>query len=328
VDELDWRFSRNLLKLPPAPKPDLGRELMRGDLALAREAAFELLWQLDELLEPDTRTEGDPVFANFLGKDITIPCEEVEHLQKKQLADLVWIAIQEREHVFFRPINNAIREAAPILAATKDGLAKAGMCSAPSLALALLELYGVLAFDVYLSKVFDKARWMAYEVWRATSPIGSSWRTWEVRRCPQLGEDAAFCEALADVPLDRFRPWLKAHMEGFEAWTLEACLEIEFSRAAALRLQLELMGSEPSVSGAGPGSMPEPTNLEDNALAVLLQHPDWTNIQIAEELSCNPKSLSRKSFVRFRAARAAQAEGRSDIQTGFRDLNGNVDAAR
>jgi hypothetical protein len=45
---------------------------------------------------------------------------------------------------------------------------------------------------------------------------------------------------------------------------------------------------------------------EQQALAILVRHPHWTNKQIAKEVDVHEKTLSRKSWILFRKARAAQ----------------------
>ena len=54
--------------------------------------------------------------------------------------------------------------------------------------------------------------------------------------------------------------------------------------------------------------------LENDAKAMLVIHPDWTNIRLAEELGCHPKTLS--GFKEFRAFRKVLASTRNQIPLG------------
>jgi hypothetical protein len=63
---------------------------------------------------------------------------------------------------------------------------------------------------------------------------------------------------------------------------------------------------------------------ESRALAVLAEHPDWANKQIAEKAGVHEKSLSR--WPRFKAARRACKSARDDRPIGRRDMRtGNLE---
>lgn len=58
----------------------------------------------------------------------------------------------------------------------------------------------------------------------------------------------------------------------------------------------------------------ESTSHEARALALLVEHPDWTDKQIAEHIPCHAKSLYR--WPRFKVARQAEKQGRNDLPRG------------
>jgi hypothetical protein len=72
-------------------------------------------------------------------------------------------------------------------------------------------------------------------------------------------------------------------------------------------------------SKAGKGS------LDARALAVFIEHPDWTKARIAEHLECNEKSLCPGRCPRLTAAIAAH---KSPFDPGRRRLRGSKDADR
>jgi hypothetical protein len=79
-----------------------------------------------------------------------------------------------------------------------------------------------------------------------------------------------------------------------------------------------------SASRGEPASSPIPIEpkktrgkLLHHAVALLLEHPDWTNKQLAANLGCNAKSLSR--FDRLKEMRRAMAAGRQDRPRGWKD---------
>lgn len=56
---------------------------------------------------------------------------------------------------------------------------------------------------------------------------------------------------------------------------------------------------------------------EQEALAILVKYPDWTNKQIAQRIGVHEKSLSR--WPVFQSAREAQKTGRKDFPNGSKD---------
>jgi hypothetical protein len=76
---------------------------------------------------------------------------------------------------------------------------------------------------------------------------------------------------------------------------------------------------KPKVGNGGDGM-----TKEAKAVAVLIDHPDWSNQKIAEAAGCHVKSLSRMS--KFRSARSMQKSGKRERPLGRKDLNGDVEA--
>jgi hypothetical protein len=61
------------------------------------------------------------------------------------------------------------------------------------------------------------------------------------------------------------------------------------------------------------------------AIAVLSEHPDWTNAEIATRVHCNVKSLSNSK--KFKAARnAIKAAGRAALPRGRKGRDGYLEA--
>ena len=74
-----------------------------------------------------------------------------------------------------------------------------------------------------------------------------------------------------------------------------------------------------------PQSHPD-ESVDDRATAELVKHPDWTNIQIAEAIGCNPKTLSnKKQCPKFFAARKAYQSGNPPPR-GHKTRDGNIEA--
>jgi hypothetical protein len=141
-----------------------------------------------------------------------------------------------------------------------------------------------------------------------------------------------------------------AHTRGLEGWkTLSVfpggSLAVaeqpktlsELRRRAAVEAQLmrtlaDLIDGAPKHGGAEP--MPETTaatkpklGKEAIAVATLVDHPEWTNQQVADEVGCHVKTLSGKEWKKFRAARAVLADGRSKLPNGSKDKEtGDVEA--
>jgi hypothetical protein len=57
---------------------------------------------------------------------------------------------------------------------------------------------------------------------------------------------------------------------------------------------------------------------DEKAVALLVNHPDWTNKQIAAQVPCHVKTLNKSNMVKFKAARKALAEGRENYGQGVK----------
>lgn len=80
-----------------------------------------------------------------------------------------------------------------------------------------------------------------------------------------------------------------------------------------------------------PAATPQPQATESQmsgearALAILTDHPDWTDKRIAEEAGVHVKTLHR--YARFRTARRmVRDSGRADLPRGFKTEDGDIEA--
>jgi len=66
--------------------------------------------------------------------------------------------------------------------------------------------------------------------------------------------------------------------------------------------------------------------LSQEALAIgaFVDHPGWTNKQIAKAAGCNPKSLYRWEL--FKSARAVMREGKGELPKGAKSKDGELEA--
>jgi hypothetical protein len=84
-----------------------------------------------------------------------------------------------------------------------------------------------------------------------------------------------------------------------------------------LKIVLEKLKQPGSGGNAGDTKKQVKLSKEQQALAVLVKHPDWTNKQIADEIGAHEKSLSRWSI--FQKAKEAQKTVRKDFPEGSKD---------
>jgi len=81
---------------------------------------------------------------------------------------------------------------------------------------------------------------------------------------------------------------------------------------------------EPSDQAKPSDEQPE-LALEGRALALLVDHPDWSTTRIAKRLGCSRSSLYRMRHFQF--ARAKLKESKADLPSGFKDRKtGQMDA--
>jgi hypothetical protein len=77
-----------------------------------------------------------------------------------------------------------------------------------------------------------------------------------------------------------------------------------------------------------PGEVDEiPAKMDgrSRAFAVLIEHPEWANKQIAAAAGLHPKTLSR--YPDFRAARAMlRKSGKANLPRGYKTADGNIEA--
>lgn len=71
-------------------------------------------------------------------------------------------------------------------------------------------------------------------------------------------------------------------------------------------------------------SQPEKSSAKAKVLAVLIEHPDWSNTKIAEEAGINRTTLY--DYPEFKAARKMQKQNKEKIPRGSKDQVGNVEA--
>lgn len=105
-------------------------------------------------------------------------------------------------------------------------------------------------------------------------------------------------------------------------------------RAAIHAAEIRMHGREPKPAAAGVQRESPPVNAnpasqlskQDQALAVLIKNPALTNKEVAAAVGVNPKTLSKKSWTRFRHARKAIQSGREETSRGAKDGDGNLEA--
>jgi hypothetical protein len=149
---------------------------------------------------------------------------------------------------------------------------------------------------------------------------------------PDLWRDAEIRATASGVDTANLAKLVDNKLAGFDAEAVGIVLQQEYARATTHAART------PGVP-AGPPPEPEPmpnpvqaeqlppgASLQSRAIALLLDHPSWTNTQLARALGCNPKSLSRTGgYAKLKAARAALRQGRRDIAQGFLDGDGRVE---
>ena len=92
------------------------------------------------------------------------------------------------------------------------------------------------------------------------------------------------------------------------------------SDQAQERIRAQAAGS-PLQDPYGPKSK---LSAEAMALAILTEHPDWTNAQIAAQVPCHPKSMYR--FKKFVAARELLEKTRHERVRGSKGRDGSIEA--
>jgi hypothetical protein len=157
------------------------------------------------------------------------------------------------------------------------------------------------------------------------------------------------CEAIRAAGL---RAWLTAWTTllgecppaafGVVPWNADLVRRLVYSCLAETELAAEIapsfrQGEEIEVNAeleieavAGLDTSPPPLaasatqqTTEAKALALLLEHPEWTVKQFANEVGCTPRNLYK--LPTFKAALEARKSTRNGRRKGFRSGNGTVD---
>jgi len=68
----------------------------------------------------------------------------------------------------------------------------------------------------------------------------------------------------------------------------------------------------------------EGLGIEERALAVLMTHPDWTDIEIAKAVGCSRTTLY--SYEKFKSAKALLKSNKSSLPKGHKSSNGDIEA--
>jgi hypothetical protein len=112
--------------------------------------------------------------------------------------------------------------------------------------------------------------------------------------------------------------YLRHEAPRFDCGRLVACIRDEAGRSAA-RAEM----ARPSAPGEFEPSTPVSFTKEDLALALLSQHPDWSDTKIAETLGCARTSLYR--WNKYTAAREIQSQEKHKFPRGSK-FRGHIEA--
>ncbi len=101
---------------------------------------------------------------------------------------------------------------------------------------------------------------------------------------------------------------------------------VSYDLLAAIRAKASQGDTPPTKAPLPVTGQQEPKpSLDARALAVFIDHPDWTKKKMAEHLGCNEKSLAPRRCVKLDAAiRAYKAKPK--MRRGSRDSDGNLEA--
>ncbi len=91
------------------------------------------------------------------------------------------------------------------------------------------------------------------------------------------------------------------------------------------RAKLLRGATEPHGNGAQPPETKSKMSLDAQALAVFIEHSDWSKVQIAKHLRCNPKSLAPGRCPKLASAIAAY-KAKPKMPRGTKDADGNFEA--
>jgi len=106
-------------------------------------------------------------------------------------------------------------------------------------------------------------------------------------------------------------------------------------RGAALLAEWQLSSNRPANDGKEKDTPPRPaTEPEANvrpdpvavAIAILKDHPEWSNRKVAQAAGCHHTTLGRSEFYRTAKARLGEAQKERSIKRGWKDKDGNIEA--
>lgn len=106
-------------------------------------------------------------------------------------------------------------------------------------------------------------------------------------------------------------------------------------KGAALLAESRLSSNRPVDDGKEKDTPPRPaTEPEANvrpdpvavAIAILKDHPEWSDRKVAQSARCHHTTLGRSEFYRTAKARLREAQKERSIKRGWKDKDGNIEA--
>jgi hypothetical protein len=115
---------------------------------------------------------------------------------------------------------------------------------------------------------------------------------------------------------------MRSLFRGFKISRVIAELDLEYSKAARIRMRegIPLRGKASVTSGA-PGLE---LKKESQAIACLVEHPDWTDTRIAEEVGVHRSTLY--TWNTFQLAKSARKAEKKRHRRGWKNNQGEMDA--
>ncbi|MBE3039527.1 MAG: hypothetical protein IMZ62_12030 [Chloroflexi bacterium] len=165
------------------------------------------------------------------------------------------------------------------------------------------------------------------------------WRCWTmISGLPEIpapaypgGKHPGSTSQESDGHESTFESWLRV-VRWNNVFVAGCCAEaVEWVRDDLAELRRALPEAGPAPTHSDSPDAKKDRSLADSApsmaalaIAVLTDHPDWTNKQIAAAVGCHVKTLSRWPLIRV--ARAAIREGKAGVARGSKSNKGNVEA--
>jgi hypothetical protein len=212
-------------------------------------------------------------------------------------------------------------QAAFALAASRGSRVRRAGLEAGSVTELLWRLSGWVGRSLWFSHPLRQLCVLHIQAWEKEQPRRGDSRDWSPR--PPVAPDGPGCrEAMQSAPAGFELGRVRKNLAWFDRGDVLCGLRAEFAKATAFRLSLGL-------DNRGDGKAPAPSkvvrdgSLEARALAMTLEHPDWTNAEMAKHLGCHEKSLSR--FPHYSRARRDVAGDRQQVRRGWRGKGGAVD---